>query len=428
MASSAKRILGLSAKNLAIFLLSALAVGLAVVFRVRLRSPETDFLRGMEAIASGDWEAVRASAEQLHQHAAYHPHESLLRGHLAKQKGNLNQAFYLFSEGINHPETREESWLQGGIICFSRGQYHESIRLLRQVLNWNPESVAAIRTLAACYYDIGAMEQSIAMLQELIVLQPEDHRPHYMRASILKDFERFGEALPAYQAAAERAPTDGTVADEIRSEWADCLIRLRRYADALKVLDAADPWPDVLTRRAQALYSLRRFEEASRAAEDVLSKNPEQTDAILVAAQCCEHSRQTDRGIALVLTALSRQPNELRLHHCIADLYAAAGRVAEAQTHRTRAAELAELRRQFSEAHQATVNDVDNAELRLKLGLIAEQLGETDLARDWYRAALGLAPRNSVIQEHWSGFLNRHPQFAPPVESRSGESDARVEF
>lgn len=55
------------------------------------------------------------------------------------------------------------------------------------------------------------------------------------------------------------------MADEIRSAWGDCLIRLRKHEDALKVLEPAGEWPDQAMVRDTGTAAKRR--ELTRLAE-----------------------------------------------------------------------------------------------------------------------------------------------------------------
>jgi tetratricopeptide (TPR) repeat protein len=284
------------------------------------------------------------------------------------------------------------------------------VLLLRQVLEWNPDRTESHRLLASAWYDLGAMEQAIVSLDQVIRLEPNDFRPHYMKATILRDFERFEDASIAFKEAVDRAPAGKPVADEIRSAWGDCLIRLRRYDDALKVLEPAGEWPEVLAWRSQACFSLRRFDDAQRLADQALSKEPLQPEALLVAAMTRERSGDARAAIQMLKDGLKKSPNELRYHHRLADFYGAVGDVEAATLHRNRAGEIAELRSKFSAAHQAMVRDTGTAAKRLELARLAEALGETEMARSWFFAALSLAPEDTEIKTAWQQFQDAHPE------------------
>jgi tetratricopeptide (TPR) repeat protein len=112
---------------------------------------------------------------------------------------------------------------------------------------------------------------------------------------------------------------------------------------------------------------------------------------------------------------------KLTLHQKLGELLASAGHVEESLMSRKRAGEIAELRNQFSIAHQNAATDTANPELRLKLAELAEKLGETELARGWYIAALGISPNDEQAQDRWKKFQALNP---PPVSQDSPRDNA----
>ena len=373
------------------------------------------FQQGLNAVESSDWNVVADCSRRLSRDSRYNAHASLLKGFELHALGRPKEALLVFSKANAHPDTREEAYHQAGVVCYEMKQYNDCIRLFRQVLQWNPVRLESHRLLAATYYDIGAMEQAIHSLNDVIRLSPDDFRPHYMQATILQDFERFADSAIAFEQAARLAPKGTAVEDEILAGWGDCLVRLRRFQEALNAMETARPWPDILARRAQACFSLRRFEEAKKLAEQALSEAPLHPEAVIAAAQVYELTGETDRSLNLLQASLRKHPDDLRLHHRLADVLGSAGRAEDARVHRNRAGEIAELRAAFSEAHQDAIRDVTNAELRLQLGVLAEKLGETDIARNWYQAALGMSPGDFNIQQQVQQFHARYPQSPQPV-------------
>lgn len=385
-------------------------------------TPQAIYTRGRQALLRGDWATVERSANSLASRPEWKARTALLNGHLAKSRGNNELALVLFSDANESPETREESYYEAALICYQQKQFSQAILLLRQVLEWNADDVTAWRLLASAWYDIGAMERAIQCLESVIRLAPTDYRPHYMKATILKDFERFEDASLAFQTATSMAPANSTVHDEIRAGWGDCLIRLRRYQESLDVMQPARDWPDILAQRALALFSLRRFDDAARMADQALAAQPLHPEALLVAASSLERAGRTADGLALLREGITANPMELRMYHRMADLLSTAGATDEAATFRTRAGEIAELRAKFSAAHQALVQDTSSVEKRLTLATLAEQLNETEMAEDWYYAAVGMDPNHPEARTALQAFLQKSPGRQSPTSSRRSES------
>ncbi|MEY3175429.1 MAG: hypothetical protein RLZZ436_3343 [Planctomycetota bacterium] len=367
---------------------------------------------GLQAAAAGDRARLLECIESLPSDDDATPLRAVLRGHLHCLDNKPRLALLEFSLGNRDARTREESWFQAGRLSYAAKQYAESLALFRQVLVWNADRLEAHQLMAAACYDIGAMEQAIGSLKEVQRLRPDDFRPYHMEASILQDFERFGDAELAWREAGARVPGDSRTSDEVHAGWGDCLVRLRKYEAALDVLSKAGDWPDVLARRAQAKFALRRFEEARADAAAALVRQPRHSDASVVLAQIEEREGLTDAAIARLLEVVQESPMELPPVLRLADLLAAAGRVDESLKYRGRAGEIAELRATFSRLHQSAVRDLTNADLRLQLAETADKLGQPAMAAAWYAAALGMAPGDAGIQERWQSFLSRNPDYA----------------
>ncbi|MFM7059446.1 MAG: tetratricopeptide repeat protein, partial [Planctomycetota bacterium] len=282
---------------------------------------------GLQAAAAGDRSRLLSCIESLPTDDTAAPLRSVLRGHLHCLDNKTQLALLEFSLGNRDERTREESWVQAGRLSYSDKHYSESLALLRQVIEWNPDRVDAHQLMAAASYDIGAMEQAIGSLQQVIRLRPDDFRPWHMQASILQDFERFGDAELAWQAAASRVAAGTAASDEVHAGWGDCLIRLRKYESALQALSHAGNWPDVLARRAQAKFALRQFAEARTDAAAAIAQQPLHADASVVLAQIEEREGQADAAIERLRNVVQAAPMELPPLLRLADLLAATGRL-----------------------------------------------------------------------------------------------------
>jgi|GEM_PF-462949 len=377
---------------------------------------------GLKAARIADRERLLECIQSLPDDDSVAPIRAVLQGHLHCLDHKPRLALLEFSLGNRDERTREESWFQAGKLSYEAKQYAESLALLRQVIQWNADRLEAHQLMAAACYDIGAMEQAIGSLREVMRLRPDDFRPRHMEASILQDFERFGDAELAWREAAARVPPDSTASEEVHAGWGDCLIRLRKYDTALQVLEKAGSWPDVLARKAQASFALRKFDAARTHAAAALAQQPLQPDAAVVMAQIEERDGKTPAAIERLLQVVEATPMELPPLLRLADLLAATGRTEESLQYRSRSGEIAELRAAFSRLHQAAVRDLTDAGLRLQLAETADKLRQPQMAAAWYAAALGMAPGDARIQEQWQSFLSRHPEYAAAPQPTATDS------
>lgn len=373
--------------------------------------PATAFGDGLAAVERDDWKTVEQCRDQLPIVGEWSSHYHLLSGYLLKSQNRLDLAFIVFSKANRHSDTRVDAYFQAGSIRYSQQRFSDSVALLKQVLAWQPDHLEAHQLIAAASYDIGAMEQAIVSLDQVIRLAENPQRAAYMKASILFDFERFADSVTAYELALQHVESASDLTDEIRSGCAAALIRLRRFQEALKLLTPAKPWPEVLVQRAQANFSLNELEIAQQQVTAALKQQPHHADGCALLAQILERQGQRIEGIAILDAALKQHPQNLPAHHRMADLLAAEGRTEAALKFRTRAAEIAKLRSHFSHAQQDLIRDESNPLLRLKVADLAEQLDRLDDANAWYRAAIGMAPANAEVVTAYNTFLKRHPVF-----------------
>tara|TARA_R110002072_G_scaffold173600_1_gene328226 strand:+ start:15352 stop:16635 length:1284 start_codon:yes stop_codon:yes gene_type:complete len=399
-------------------LVALTAIGVVVGLMVRPESIDLDerFRTGLEAVTQGDWKTVRMCAHHLQLDDEYQAHASLLQGYDLRAAGQPEQAFVTFSQANSHPETRQPAYHEAASMLYEAGQFGQTILMCRQVLEWNSARTETQRLLAAAYYDIGAMVQAIDTLQVVIDQEPDDYRPYYMQASILHDFERFDAAALAYEQAASRLPPDSTARDEVLIGWGECLVRLRRYTEALDAMSTAGG-PDAEAQRAVALFSLRQTDAALKAAESALQQRPWHPEAVTVAAQCLAHNGNAERGIALLQRAADAHPHKLELHLRLAEMLSANGQSDAALEHRKVAAEISEYRREFSHKQQAIVHDEKDAGLRFEIAQLAERLGKIEIARSWLRAALGMPSATDEMRSYFKQFEQQYPPAQIPTSS-----------
>ena len=374
------------------------------------QDPLSTYQRAMVAVRDGDFEQAAFLSSKLLESKSHRAHGSLVRGFCLLAEGDPDAALLVFSDANQHPDTREESYFQAARICVDRQSYAEAIGLLRQVLAWNPRRAEACRLLAVVYFDIGAMEPALDSLQNVIELTNSDYRPFYLKATILQDYEQFEDAIQAFQAAADRLPNVQALRDEIALGTAECLVRLRRYEQVLRVLESCSPRAEILMLKADACFNLRRFDQAKILAEQILAERPEFVDALVLSARLLEMDGRNADAIALLQTAVEREPMSSELCHRMADVLGADGRAVEALEFRSRAVQIATVQEEFTALHKQAVTDTQDVVLRLKLADLAQQLQKSDLAEMWLKAALGMALNDPRVQDAWQQFLAGNQQ------------------
>lgn len=371
------------------------AGGLFLLGRLLLTPSAAErFERALAACDAGDFKVVREEAAALRQLTDYEAEADLLAGLLALRSGRLQEAVATLESSRNDPDIQGRAWTITGEAFFTARQLDEARRALETAVHYDPDQVQAHRLLGATLYDLGAMGRAIEHLEKTAALDLDDPRPHRLIGLIYKDYERYGDAVIAYRESLRRTP-HRDLANDVRYELAECLIAQRNYTEAQAVLRESPRLPDIRVLEAECHVALGEPERAQALVQQVLDVTPDHVGALMMMATIAMEDRRFDEAIATLERAREIEPGDPIVHMKLAQAYRQNGDAESADTSLEEMQRLRDLKLQFSELHQQTLNDVTNADLRFQLGELANKLGRPDLARVWFEAALALAPSHT---------------------------------
>jgi len=133
---------------------------------------------------------------------------------------------------------------------------------------------------------------------------------------------------------------------------------------------------------AVRLHRAGELSQAARLYEAILSREPEQPDALNLLGDLRQQQGQFARAVELCSRAVALRPREAAYHANLAEAYRAVGQFDQAVVHGRAALD---LRREYPEAHN-------------NLGLALKALGQVGEAADHFRVALALRPRFFAAQ------------------------------
>ena len=360
------------------------------------RSLSSAFERGLMAAENKNLEGITAAIEELQGHSQFDSHCHLLRGMSHWQRGEIADALSELGSAVGHPDTTSRALVCSGRIFIESGDHANAVRMLMGALEADPKSVDAHRYLVATYYDVGAMEHVLQHIDKVVELAPEDMRPWRMRGLILKDFERFDEAVPAYEGALQRSPT-AHVEREIRSELAECLLQLRKFDEAIEQLNRLEPSADQQAMLAEASLALGKNEQAEKSLARALEMEPQNRRALQLNASLLLEQGEVQRAADLLQTAVARFPMEVDLRSSLMLAYQRLGQTDLANTQQAEMNRIRELQDKFHKLHIRSIQDANDINCRIELARTALQLNKADAATGWYRAALSMDPTNSIV-------------------------------
>jgi tetratricopeptide (TPR) repeat protein len=288
----------------------------------------------------------------------------------------------------------EAAALTGKCLLFL-GEPAQAERAFDFVVHEQPDHADAHRSLAAIYYDQGALPRALQHLEEVVRLEPWDGRPHLMMGDIYKRRDRDSQAIGCFQESLRRT-LSRAFADKAREELAECLLKQSSHAEALQVLDECDarrsPSPRHLAWRAECLYAEGRTTEAQTLLDRALADYPTAVELLRLRARLHEDGHELDAAAALLARVVALDRHDYRGRYKLALTYEQLGRIDEAAEQRRLCEQtkndLAEMERLNEEA----VNRPWDAAVRRRLAELCQKLDQPEQARIWLRAAEACGP------------------------------------
>ena len=190
---------------------------------------------GTKALDANDLAKVRAIADELLQSKDYAPLGQVLEGFLLIRSGKLDDAMALAERLSEIPVLQSECYLIAGEVFTKRLQYLAALDAFTNAAKKDPSNVRAHRWLAVVHHDTGAMNKATEHLRIVASLDPTDLRSLRFAGMIHREYEKFEDSVTDYQNALKRNPP-AKVADEIRLELAESLLKLRKLEEVQETL------------------------------------------------------------------------------------------------------------------------------------------------------------------------------------------------
>jgi tetratricopeptide (TPR) repeat protein len=254
--------------------------------------------------------AVPASAPASRSEAESRAREGIAR----YESGDLAGAARLLEESLERAHDCAPAHYHLGLIAAQRGDAEDALDRFRLAIHFSPSAAAAHRELARTLQRLGDLEQAEEACARACALDPGDAMNHFAAAGVSKARGDLEGAVPRYEAALRCKPdfTDalcnlgfvlqqlGRGSEALRT-FDRALALAPDFAEVIQnqglvLLDHGDPAgalerfrragalrpgePAVVSAEGHALRDLGRLDEALRAYDAVLARQPDYGDAI----------------------------------------------------------------------------------------------------------------------------------------------------
>ena len=312
---------------------------------------------------------------------------------LAK-RGQLPQAMKLAEDLSELQVMQADAFVIAGEIFQIQHRLADATAAFENALAQNPEHVRGHLWIGTIYYDTGAMRLATEHLRRAAELEPSEVNALLLSGKIHQDYEQYDDAIADYRLALQRIE-DASKRLPVEVRLAECLVETRRGAEAAQVLADAPAVPAVLACQASIAEAAGDFTKAIELAEQALKSNPENATAGMVLGRVRLTELAWTEAIDALQPLVDAAPFDHEPRMLLGRALIGAGEKERGEAEVRKATELKEAFLKFADLHQEAIRLPNDSSLRVQLGQLAETLGKQELARSWYRAALGLEPENA---------------------------------
>lgn len=375
--------------------LSAFALAVVIIVVVvmfgRPERPERIYARGRAALLAGDRPLVLREAENLIQIPGYEPYGWLLKGLMLTRVGKLDEAIIYLGKAAEHDALALEANTAAAQCFYQSGLYLQAIQVAQLALQLDPAALDARRWLAAAYYDLGANSHAVNELEQISEQAPTDPRPDRLLGLIAKDGEQFPRAIGHYQESLKRDPLQPD-AQIIRTELAESQIKLGKFADSLATLSECEHTAIVLTLQAECQNGLGNFDEAVSLLRRAIKLDPRYFTAKLTLGTLLLDRGQIEDAKTILTDAVRTGPPSSKARFQLSQALRRSNQIDAADEELRQMQQIQAMEREFSDLHDTAASQPNNADIRFRIGELAQKLGKPELASVWLRAAVAINP------------------------------------
>lgn len=190
-----------------------------------------------------------------------------------------------------------------------RGKAQQARQVLDTVLHWRPDNVEALNDISVVHMKLKEPEEALVFLQQALGIDEANAATNINLAACFLDLGRLDDAFAYANKAVELAPT----VSQAHVTKANVLLRMQRReeaADALKTASQLDPQnAAVAMSLARTYISLGRLVEARQYCEVAVEQSPVSVQARLTLCELCLHLGDLDCAATVLSEARRLAPH-----------------------------------------------------------------------------------------------------------------------
>lgn len=368
--------------------LAAAAAGTLILLN-RTLFPSVDSQREKGAMKRAIEMGNRSEVERIaaNWRARGHGDEATIAlANLALFEGNPAEALGILTPRKFDGEARSEAAVVAGDALLVLKRVGEAFQAYQSALTVSPDNSRARLGLAACFLELGSLEQAAAQAREASTQDDSDGRPWHIEASVRHQLREWNEAAEAAEKAlARKLPRSSRI--ELLALLAQWNLENGKVEDARRQIESrALLAPDGARQQALEGWLAEATGNTAKGlslVREALNSAPSDPEIAQWLAEAL--TRAGDWGGALEAATKSRElsPDRPSNYHLRAMALDRLGKPVEAREERERQERVTRLLATMTELAAKANADPSDAGIREEMARVSEQLGRPDWARAW---------------------------------------------
>jgi tetratricopeptide (TPR) repeat protein len=328
------------------------------------------------------YEDAKTRAEAALARAPQNVEAQILRANALAGLNNVDDAVKEVEDAIRRAPDRSASYANLGALQMIRGNRDEAEAAFKQAAAMRPKSPRGYLALANFYWAAGRQDDAETQLKTALAADPKDQLANRALGYFYMGTGRAAEAEAPLKTFAEVARDS-----EGKLTLSDYYLTVRRYGDSRRTLEAVPQTDRQSYLTARLRLAALDFQSGDRQrayalVDEVLAKQPQNTDALLLKAQLLVRDGKLDEALATVRQAIANDPRSAQAQYAL-------GRLLVAQRDSQGAMSA------FSEALKLNPN---LGEVDMELAKLHFDAGRIDLAEQFARSAATKIPEHTEAQ------------------------------
>ncbi|HEY2819883.1 MAG TPA: tetratricopeptide repeat protein [Candidatus Acidoferrum sp.] len=231
----------------------------------------------------------------------------------ALQARNYDQAIALSQSALQQTPNNPQLWTLQGIAYASKGDSKLALAAFQHALKISPNNIAALAGAAQIEYQLGSQD-GVPLLNHLLQLRPGDPTASAMLAVLEYRQGNCKAAAPNFERAAELVDSQ---IDALHA-YATCLVRLKRFDDAVTVFQKAVALRPGDPQEVRVLASIQLLghkpQDAISTLRPLLDSKEADSGTLQLASRAYEDAGDTPQAVATLRQAILLDPKNTSLY------------------------------------------------------------------------------------------------------------------